>query len=58
MERTTGWPAAIVSQLQAKGVITPGAVPLEISVPPDAFLDELRRRDFDLTETVVESGPI
>jgi lysine 6-dehydrogenase len=58
MERTTGWPAAIVSLLQARGAVAPGAVPLEISVPPAAFVDEIRRRGFDLTETVVESGPI
>jgi lysine 6-dehydrogenase len=58
MERTTGWPAAIVSQLQARGMIAPGAVPLETSVPPAAFLDEIRRRDFNLTQTIVESGPI
>lgn len=58
MERTTGWPAAIVTQLQARGVIAPGAVPLETSVPTGAFLAELRRRDFQLTETTTESGAL
>jgi lysine 6-dehydrogenase len=58
MERTTGWPAAIVAQLQARGLVHPGAVPLETAVPPQPFLAELRKRGFRLSETVTESGPI
>jgi lysine 6-dehydrogenase len=52
MERTTGWPAAIVAQLQARGVVHPGAVPLEAAVPPGPFLAEVRKRGFELSETV------
>ena len=55
MERTTGWPAAIVAQLQAGGVIAPGAVPLEISVPPAAFMEQVRRRGFNLSERMIET---
>jgi lysine 6-dehydrogenase len=57
MERTTGWPAAIVAQLQARGLVHAGAVPLETAVPPGPFLAELRKRDFKLSETITESGP-
>jgi lysine 6-dehydrogenase len=58
MERTTGWPAAIVAQLQARGLVEPGAIPLETAVAPGPFLTELRKRGFDLRETITESGPI
>jgi lysine 6-dehydrogenase len=58
MERTTGWPAAIVAQLQARGLVYPGAVPLETAVPPGPFLAEFRKRGLDLSETITESGPV
>jgi lysine 6-dehydrogenase len=58
MERTTGWPAAIVAQLMARGEVKPGACPLETAVPPGPFLAELRRREFALVETVTESGAL
>jgi lysine 6-dehydrogenase len=58
MERTTGWPAAIVAQLMARGMLQPGAIPLERAVPPEPFLAEIRKRRFDLTVTVSESGPV
>lgn len=48
MERTTAFPAAIVTHLQASGVIAPGAVPLELSVPADRFLSHLERRGFKI----------
>lgn len=48
MERTTAYPAAAVLCLQVKGSIKPGAVPIEASVPTDAYLEELRKRDLDL----------
>jgi saccharopine dehydrogenase-like NADP-dependent oxidoreductase len=56
MERTTGWPAAVVAQMQARGWIQAGANPLEEAVPPGPFLAELGKRGFDLRETVTESG--
>jgi lysine 6-dehydrogenase len=56
MERTTGWPAAIVAQMQARAQVEPGASPLERAVPPKPFLAELRKRGFELTETVTIRG--
>ncbi len=58
MERCTGWPAAIVAQLQAQGRVASGAVPLEISVAPQVFLPELLKREFRLSETRSEMGPL
>jgi lysine 6-dehydrogenase len=58
MERATGWPAAIVAQMQARGQVELGAVPLERAVPPAPFLAELRTRGFALTETITSSGPL
>ena len=51
MMRTTGWPASIVAQMAAdgRGRIKPGAYPVEIGVPAEAFIDEARKRGFDLT---------
>lgn len=45
MERTTGFPAALVACMQARGDVAPGARPLEISVPAQAFFDELPQHD-------------
>lgn len=52
MEETTGWHAAIVCHLMAAGRIPPGATPVELAVDPKVMLDELRRRGFDITESV------
>ena len=51
MERTTAYPAAIVTILQARREVPAGALPLESAVPGDAFVRELKRRDIHLTET-------
>ncbi len=56
MERTTGWSAAIVAQMLARGEIQPGAIPLEKSVPPATFLAEARKRGFVFTERVIQGG--
>jgi len=46
MMRTTSFPAAIISQMQARGVITKmGVHPQERCVPTDIFIDELRKRN-------------
>lgn len=50
MQRTTGFSAAIVAGLLARGSISPGAIPLELSVPADLFIEQLRKRGFDLRE--------
>jgi lysine 6-dehydrogenase len=52
MERTTGWHAAIVAAMLARGEIAPGAAPLEIAVPAAAFVAEARRRGFAIAERI------
>jgi lysine 6-dehydrogenase len=52
MERATGWHAAIVCHLMAAGRIPPGVTPVELAVDPGLVVDELRRRGFELTESV------
>jgi lysine 6-dehydrogenase len=49
MMRTTGFPAAIVAQLMARGAIAPGARPVELAVPSEPFLAEAERRGFRFT---------
>jgi lysine 6-dehydrogenase len=49
MERTTGWHAAIVAGMLARGETPVGAVPLEIAVPGERFVAEARRRGFSIT---------
>ena len=48
MSRTTGFPASIVSIMQARGETLKGAVPLEKSVPTAPFLAELAKRGIQL----------
>ncbi len=52
MQRTTGWDGAIVAIMNAKGQTPRGVKPVEIAVPPQLFVDELKRRGFSLTEEV------
>jgi len=47
MERSTGWDAAIVAAMMARGQVPCGAVPLELAVPPDLFVTELARRGIE-----------
>lgn len=51
MERTTGWHAAIMAGLMARGRVAKGGVPVELAVPGSEFMDELRKRGFDIRET-------
>jgi len=53
MQRTTGWDGAIVAIMNAKGHTPRGAKPVEIAVPTQLFVDELKRRGFSLTEKVI-----
>lgn len=48
MMRTTGFPASIVAQMMAEGVMKPGARPVEIGVPHEPFFKEARKRGFNL----------
>ena len=52
MERTTGWDAAIVAEMMAHGLTPRGAGGVETFVPADLFMKELRRRGFNIKETV------
>lgn len=51
MERTTGFPTALVAHLQARRLVAPGASPLELSVPAARFFDELARHDIRVRVT-------
>jgi lysine 6-dehydrogenase len=53
MERCTGWSAAIVAEMMARGQIPPGAGGVETKVPAGPFVEELRRRGIEVTERVL-----
>jgi lysine 6-dehydrogenase len=55
MERTTGWDAAIVAGMMARGQTPLGAVPVELAVPPELFVHELSKRGIEVKVTV-DSG--
>jgi len=50
MERLTGWHAAIMTELIARGEISHGVHPVERAISPLRFLEEVRARGFDLLE--------
>lgn len=50
MMRMTGFPAAIIASMLAKGTIAPGAKPQELVIPVPELLDELRKRHVSITE--------
>ena len=52
MQRTTGWDGAIVAIMNARGQTPRGVKPVEIAVPTQLFVDELKKRGFSLTEQV------
>jgi lysine 6-dehydrogenase len=52
MQRTTGWHLSIVASLLARKKTPVGSVPLEIAVPGEAFVEEARRRGFNITASV------
>jgi lysine 6-dehydrogenase len=52
MERTTGWSAAIVAEMMARGQTPRGAGGVETQVPAGPFVKELRRRSINATEQV------
>jgi lysine 6-dehydrogenase len=53
MERCTGWSAAIVAEMMARGQIPPGAGGVETKVPARPFVEELRQRGIEVTERVL-----
>lgn len=52
MMRTTAFPASIVAQMAANGLIKPGAWTVEAGVPPEPFIAEARKRGFALRWSV------
>jgi lysine 6-dehydrogenase len=52
MERSTGWSAAIVAEMMARGDTPRGAGGVETQVPAGLFVDELRRRGIGVAEEV------
>lgn len=54
MERTTGWSAAIVAEMMARGQTPRGAGGVETFMPAPLFVQELRQRGLNVTERVEE----
>jgi lysine 6-dehydrogenase len=52
MERGTGWSAAIVAEMMARGDTPRGAGGVEVMVPARPFVDALRQREIPVTERV------
>jgi lysine 6-dehydrogenase len=52
MERTTGWSAAIVTEMAARGQIPIGSAGVATQVPSQRYVEELRRRGIHVTEEV------
>lgn len=53
MERTTGWDASIVAIMMAQGKIQKGAIPVELTIPGDYFVEELAKRGIKVTVKIV-----
>ena len=52
MQRTTGFPVAIIAQLLATGQIkTKGVIPQELAVPGNIFIKELKKRNIKFTQS-------
>jgi lysine 6-dehydrogenase len=49
MERTTGWDASIVAIMMAHGKIQKGAIPVELAIPSNLFVAELKRRGINIS---------
>jgi lysine 6-dehydrogenase len=52
MERTTGFHAAIVAAMAARGEIRPGVIPPELAAAPVPMMTELRSRGFHIEESL------
>jgi lysine 6-dehydrogenase len=52
MQRLTGWHASILLIAAVNGLVRPGAVSVESSLPGRTIVDECRRRGFAITQTV------
>jgi len=54
MERATGWSAAIVAEMMARGQTQRGAGGVEKMVPAGPFVEELNRRGLHVTERLTQ----
>jgi lysine 6-dehydrogenase len=55
MMRTTAFPASIVAQMMASGETTQkGALPQELCISPEKFVNELAARNIKIIESIVE----
>jgi lysine 6-dehydrogenase len=52
MERCTGWSAAIVAEMMVRDEVPKGAAGDENQVPAKSFVQELRKRDIEVSEKV------
>ncbi|MBN1993674.1 MAG: saccharopine dehydrogenase NADP-binding domain-containing protein [Anaerolineae bacterium] len=52
MERTTGWDGSLKAILNVQGVTPRGVNPVEVAVPGPMYVAELRKRGFNLTESL------
>ena len=52
MERTTGWDAAIVLAMAARGQTPRARGGLETFVPADLFMEELNKRGFNVSKRI------
>jgi lysine 6-dehydrogenase len=52
MERGTGWSAAIVAEMMAHGQTPRGAGGVEVMVPAQPYVEQLRRRGISVTQKV------
>ena len=50
MERLTGWHAAIMMELIARGEVPPGVWAMEKAVTSTRFMEKIRERGFKVTE--------
>lgn len=50
MERVTGWHAAIMAGFIADGAVSPGVHSLELAMPATPFIEQVRRRGFQIEE--------
>ncbi len=53
MERSTGWSAAVILEMAAKGQIPHGAGGLEIMVPAAQCVDELQKHGLKITQSIL-----
>jgi lysine 6-dehydrogenase len=54
MQRCTGFDAAIVAAMMARGEIAPGVAVRELSVDPERYVSELSRRGMQVTRSLID----